>query len=1280
TRDADLAAGDYAIIVEDLGRNNVQIAYTIALRNTLAVDAGGDFDGAFVREGNDVFTITFDVDTTAAFETGDGAGGCPGDTRMNIFPIVDGARGDAIFDDDAGVGLCSLVNQDFVAGNYAVVIDGFGGGAIDAYVLSVTFAGVCGDGEVNVGEACDDGNVDNGDGCDAACQFEIFCGNGNVDDGEECDDGDADAGDGCDAACQREAVCGDGFVDDPEACDDGNVNPGDGCDPACQFEQVCGNGEVEGTEQCDDGNVDNRDGCDEVCTFEVVDLIDGLEVRAGNQAARGERDDYRFTVDHTPSRLVAFTGDGQGACAPAPNNDTTIAVFPVNPDGTTGERLLFDDDGGVGVCSRLDAELDAGDYLIRVQGFGGVSQALTGYTLDYRLGANVSAGGDFDGAFVQDGDDLFTFSTDAASTVLLETGDGAGGCPNDTRMELFRIDENGVRADRVFNDDSGVGACSLISSDLAAGTYVVRVDGFGNRAIDAYILNVQFIVCGDGAVGGGEECDDGNVDAGDGCAADCTIEPGCGNGRIELDEACDDGNLDNGDGCDDQCQFEVFCGNGNVDAGEACDDGNLDAGDGCSADCQFEQVCGNGAVEGTEQCDDGNVDNGDGCDALCTFEVVALPLGREVREGATVQGQRDDYTFTVDHTQARVVVFTGDGADGCPAGNDTTIAIFPVNADGTAGDRLFFDDDGGAGLCSRLDEQLDAGDYLVRVQGFGANPNALAGYTFEYRQTVNVAAGGDFDGAFVQSGNDLYEFTVEADTTGTFQTNNGAGGCPGDTRMFVFSIVDGARGDQRFFDDDGGAGTCSQLTDVALPAGTYVVLIDGFGGRAIPDYTLTVTFPIVEPVCGDGTVDAGEECDDGNLDNGDGCDAECSNEFFVRDRAITAQRSRMAAGSSDTFQVVLDNPGRILFYTSDGAFGCPADTRGRLFAVDQDGVRVAQVGPDVDDGFNPIAPECAGALVNDLPAGTYEIEIAEQADGAIAAYQVNVLVASNSVIESSTAGTIPVGGTDGYFFQVADVATELAIFTDTAADGTCNRDTVMQVFTISAATGQLTPVVDDDDGGVGACSRVQVAFEPGNYVVVINEFGNNGAIEDYNLNVECISCVNAARPALGQLVITEIMQNPSAVPDGDGEYFEVENVGDTDVDAFGMILADNDNDAHRVTESVVIAAGEFAVFARNADPATNGGFDADYVYADFFLANGSDEVVLRSWRGNELDRVDYDDGATFPDPNGASMQFGGAIDDDNANGDFWCESGVAFGAGDSGTPGEANEGCDNAQN
>ena len=79
------------------------------------------------------------------------------------------------------------------------------------------------------------------------------------------------------------------------------------------------------------------------------------------------------------------------------------------------------------------------------------------------------------------------------------------------------------------------------------------------------------IVCGNGVIEVGEDCDDGNPDSGDGCSDVCEVEPGyicsgqpsfcilkpfCGDGIIQPPEICDDGNPDNGDGCSEVCEVE----------------------------------------------------------------------------------------------------------------------------------------------------------------------------------------------------------------------------------------------------------------------------------------------------------------------------------------------------------------------------------------------------------------------------------------------------------------------------------------------------------------------------------------------------------------------------------------------------------------------------------------------------------------------------------------------------------------------------------------------------
>lgn len=79
----------------------------------------------------------------------------------------------------------------------------------------------------------------------------------------------------------------------------------------------------------------------------------------------------------------------------------------------------------------------------------------------------------------------------------------------------------------------------------------------------------------------------------------------------------------------------------NPSVGEQCDDGNAVAGDGCSATCQIEpppQVCGNGAREGTEECDGLDLvgqtcvskgfDSGTlACSSACLFDTSACVTG-----------------------------------------------------------------------------------------------------------------------------------------------------------------------------------------------------------------------------------------------------------------------------------------------------------------------------------------------------------------------------------------------------------------------------------------------------------------------------------------------------------------------------------------------------------------------------------------------------------------------------------------------------------------------------
>lgn len=216
--------------------------------------------------------------------------------------------------------------------------------------------------------------------------------------------------------------------------------------------------------------------------------------------------------------------------------------------------------------------------------------------------------------------------------------------------------------------------CLKNAGMLTASVKVPAADG---------LLVVGDAVCGDGSRANKnalarlalpeEECDDGNLNTGDGCDSGCLMERGyfcfggtpctadicrphaCGDYHRTGTEQCDDGNALDNDGCNRACELETgwtctggsmdtfdvckrdVCGDGEVGEGEGCDDGNMDEGDGCSSACMVENywecetdertklstcqpICGDSHRTTIETCDDGNDVSGDGCDAVCQVE------------------------------------------------------------------------------------------------------------------------------------------------------------------------------------------------------------------------------------------------------------------------------------------------------------------------------------------------------------------------------------------------------------------------------------------------------------------------------------------------------------------------------------------------------------------------------------------------------------------------------------------------------------------------------------
>ena len=159
------------------------------------------------------------------------------------------------------------------------------------------------------------------------------------------------------------------------------------------------------------------------------------------------------------------------------------------------------------------------------------------------------------------------------------------------------------------------------------------------------------------------------------------------------------------------------------------------------------------------------------------------------------------------------------------------------------------------------------------------------------------------------------------------------------------------------------------------------------------------------------------------------------------------------------------------------------------------------------------------------------------------------------------------------------------------------------------------------------------------------------------------------------MVITEVMQNPCtfdlnanatggacSVNDSDGEWFEIYNNTNMEIDLDGLMVTDeagSNQDSFTVSGELLIPAGGYIVFGLSADTTINGGVPVDYEYTDMNLANSSDELMLHN-ATDVLDSIEWDNGSTFPDPTGASMNLdpGSLNATDNDDGANWCEGGL----------------------
>lgn len=161
-------------------------------------------------------------------------------------------------------------------------------------------------------------------------------------------------------------------------------------------------------------------------------------------------------------------------------------------------------------------------------------------------------------------------------------------------------------------------------------------------------------------------------------------------------------------------------------------------------------------------------------------------------------------------------------------------------------------------------------------------------------------------------------------------------------------------------------------------------------------------------------------------------------------------------------------------------------------------------------------------------------------------------------------------------------------------------------------------------------------------------------------------------PLVGEIIINEIMPDPFAVYDDKGEWFEIYNKADHQINLIGCIIKDNGSNLHIIDNNLIIDFNSYAVLARNSTSTENGGVNVDYEYSSFILDNSEDEIIIIC-NNLEIDRVEYNSEWTIKA--GKSMILSD-FDSDNNIADNWCLSTSFYGDGDLGTPGIANDLCE----
>ncbi|MFT7579639.1 MAG: cysteine-rich repeat protein [Myxococcota bacterium] len=481
--------------------------------------------------------------------------------------------------------------------------------------------------------------------------------------------------------------------------------------------------------------------------------------------------------------------------------------------------------------------------------------------------------------------------------------------------------------------------------------------------------------------------------------------------------------------------------------------------------------------------------------------------------------------------------------------------------------------------------------------------------------------------------------------------------------------------------------------------------------------------PACEIFCGDGVAQLGEACDDRNTRSGDGCSRTCEIESFQAGQVVITELmpDPAAVDDADGEYVELYNP----------SGDTPVDVGGLVLEDDEgnDAYIIANGAPAViapggylvlganalpsENGGVPVDFEWRGLTLNNggqtlrlrwldvtLDAVTYDGGVTwPWTTGAATGLHPGILGQAGSPIphtdNDDPANWCPATreldggdlGTPGAPNDACVIITcgngkpDLDEPCDDGNDVPCDGCEADCTVTVD---DDLDQVCDGEDNCLGVQNPMQIDSdedgagdlcdvpECGNAFVEDGETCDDGGdVPGDGCSADCLE--EAFSP--GDIVVTELLVDPTGQLDGDAEFIELYNPGAAPVDLAGWVLSDDGSNSHVIAGPLVVAPEGYVVLGLSDDTDLNGGLILDYVYSSFALTNDLDDEVVLSWNDVEIDRVDLH--PAFPEVPGASLSLEPRYLDGVANDDAhnWCRGVDEYGSSNLGSPGVANPPC-----